>query len=194
VDAGLPSGEIKGLDWGDLDLRAGLVSVRRSLHRGVLTSPKSGRERTLPMTERLETALKDLRHLKGEAVFCKADGERYTRCELDWRLKKVCRKAQLRWIGWHALRHTFCSHLAMRGAPPRTIQELAGHSSLGITQRYMHLTPGAAKKPSGGWRPRRRGEKLRGVQRAKGGEPRTTPFRAAPLRDLLRDRGLLRTS
>ena len=37
------------------------------------------------------------------------------------------------------LRHTFCSHLAMREAPARAIQELAGHSELGVTQRYMHL-------------------------------------------------------
>jgi hypothetical protein len=39
-----------------------------------------------------------------------------------------------------ALRHTFCSHLAMRGAPPRAIQELAGHKDLSMTQRYMHLS------------------------------------------------------
>lgn len=146
VDAGLRSGEIKGLDWGDLDLKAGLLSVRRSLHRGDLTSPKSGRERTVPTTERLRLALKELRHLRGDAVFSKSDGTRYTRHELDWRLKKTYRKAQLRWMGWHALRHTFCSHLAMRGAPPRAIQELAGHSSLSITQRYMHLVPGAAQQ------------------------------------------------
>jgi site-specific recombinase XerD len=31
----------------------------------------------------------------------------------------------------------------MRGAPPRAIQELAGHSELGVTQRYMHLSPAA---------------------------------------------------
>ena len=43
----------------------------------------------------------------------------------------------------HILRHTFCSHLAMRGAPARTIQELAGHQDLGTTQRYMHLSPAA---------------------------------------------------
>jgi site-specific recombinase XerD len=43
----------------------------------------------------------------------------------------------------HLLRHTFCSHLAMRGAPARAIQELAGHSELGVTQRYMHLSPAA---------------------------------------------------
>ncbi len=41
------------------------------------------------------------------------------------------------------LRHTFCSHLAMRGASARAIQELAGHKDLGTTQMYMHLTPAA---------------------------------------------------
>ena len=37
----------------------------------------------------------------------------------------------------------FCSHLAMRGAPAKAIQELAGHKSLATTQRYMHLSPRA---------------------------------------------------
>jgi site-specific recombinase XerD len=46
----------------------------------------------------------------------------------------------------HILRHTFCSHLAMRGAPTRAIQELAGHSDLKTTQRYMHLTPAALER------------------------------------------------
>lgn len=44
---------------------------------------------------------------------------------------------------WHILRHTFCSHLAMRGAPARAIQELAGHQDLGTTQRSMQLSPAA---------------------------------------------------
>jgi site-specific recombinase XerD len=43
----------------------------------------------------------------------------------------------------HILRHTFCSRLAMKGAPAKAIQELAGHQSLGTTLRYMHLTPAA---------------------------------------------------
>jgi site-specific recombinase XerD len=45
--------------------------------------------------------------------------------------------------GVHILRHTFCSHLAMRGAPARAIQDLAGHQDLLTTQRYMHLSPAA---------------------------------------------------
>ena len=45
--------------------------------------------------------------------------------------------------GVHILRHTFCSHLAMRGASARAIQELAGHQDVATTQRYMHLSPAA---------------------------------------------------
>ena len=41
------------------------------------------------------------------------------------------------------LRHTFCSHLAMRGAPARAIQELAGHQDLQTTQQCRHLSPSA---------------------------------------------------
>ena len=36
-------------------------------------------------------------------------------------------------FGKTVLRHTFCSHLAMRGAPARAIQELAGHQDLSTT-------------------------------------------------------------
>ena len=44
--------------------------------------------------------------------------------------------------GVHILRHTFCSHLAMRGVPAKVIQELAGHADLTTTMR-MHLAKGS---------------------------------------------------
>ena len=46
--------------------------------------------------------------------------------------------------GAHRLRHTFCSHLAMRGAKLLEIKELVGHRSVTTTQGYMHLSPAAA--------------------------------------------------
>jgi len=61
-------------------------------------------------------------------------------------LRFACKRAGLRRIGSHVLRHTFCSHLAMRGAPPKGIQELAGHSTLAMTLRYMHLAPIALRE------------------------------------------------
>ena len=45
--------------------------------------------------------------------------------------------------GVHVLRHTFYSHLAMKGAPPRAVQGLAGHQDLATTQRYLQLSPAA---------------------------------------------------
>ena len=47
--------------------------------------------------------------------------------------------------GVHILRHTFCSHLAMKGAPARAIQELGGDADLSTTQRYMPLSRAATE-------------------------------------------------
>jgi len=58
-------------------------------------------------------------------------------------VKRAALKAGVFNNGPHMLRHTFCSHLAMRGAPARAIHELAGHQNLTTTQRYMHLSPAA---------------------------------------------------
>jgi len=49
-------------------------------------------------------------------------------------VRRAARRAHLVNTGIHILRHTFCSHLAMRGAPARAIQELAGHQDIGTTQ------------------------------------------------------------
>ena len=62
---------------------------------------------------------------------------------VQYYVKRAARRAGVMNDGVHVLRHTFCSHLAMRGAPARAIQELAGHSDLSMTQRYMHVSPAA---------------------------------------------------
>lgn len=55
----------------------------------------------------------------------------------------TCRRAGLaKRATTHGFRHTFCSHLAMRGAVPTVIQALAGHAQLTMTMRYMHLASG----------------------------------------------------
>ena len=57
----------------------------------------------------------------------------------------ICRLAGLRQVSWHVLRHTFASHLAMRGAPLKAIQDLLGHATIQMTMRYAHLAPEVAR-------------------------------------------------
>src|ERR1700722_3016814 len=56
-------------------------------------------------------------------------------------LWRACSRAGISRITWHVLRHTFASHLAMRGAPLKAVQELLGHASIEMTMRYAHLSP-----------------------------------------------------
>src|SRR5687767_3201650 len=93
------------------------------------------------MTARLATALREHRHLKSPRVLCLDDGSSLTQDLVGECVRTAGRHAGVAASGAHRLRHTFCSHVAMRGAPTRAINELAGHQDLTTTQRYMHLSP-----------------------------------------------------
>ena len=142
-EAGLRCGEMMALEWSDVDLVNRQVCVRRSDWNGHVTTPKGGRLRHVPLTRRLAAALSEHRHLRSARVLCQDGAEPLTRQIVQTRAKRAARKGGLTNGGVHILRHTFCSHLAMRGAPARAIQELAGHKDLSMTQRYMHLSPAA---------------------------------------------------
>jgi integrase len=141
-EGGLRVGEIVALEWADIDLERRQISVRHSDWRGQLTTPKSGRGRFVGMTERVASALRKHRHLRSSRVLCKDDGEPITRQGAWSRVRYAAHRANVP-TGVHILRHTFCSHLVMRGAAMRSVQELVGHQDLTMTQRYSHLSPAA---------------------------------------------------
>jgi integrase len=131
-DAGLRLGEIIALEWRDIDLHARRLTVQRSDWLGHVTVPKGGRSRQLPMTQRLTAALKAAKHLRSERVLGLPNGSPITRDRVIKAVRGAQRVAGIE-QGVHILRHTFCSHLAMKGAPARSIQELAGHADLSTT-------------------------------------------------------------
>ena len=142
-EAGLRLGEMVALEWSDIDFVKRQVCVQRSAWKGQIASPKGGRLRYIPLTLRLAAALRDHRHLRGPHVLYQDDGSLLSEGVVQGFVKRAAQKAGVFNNGPHMLRHTFCSHLAMRGAPARAIQELAGHQNLTTTQRYMHLSPAA---------------------------------------------------
>lgn len=141
VRTGLRLGEILALRWDDVDLVRGQISVQRAVARGVVSSPKSGRQRHVPLSPEIVSALKAHRHLRGDLVFCKLTGAMLTKEQSKHPLWRACKRAGIRRVGWHKLRHSFASHLAMRGVPIKVIQELLGHATMEMTMRYAHLGP-----------------------------------------------------
>jgi integrase len=141
-EGGLRVGEIVALEWSDIDLERRQISVRHSDWKGQLTSPKNGRGRFVAMTERVTSALRKHRHLRSARVLCLDDGKPITRQGAWSRVRYAAIRANVP-TGVHILRHTFCSHLVMRGAAMRAVQELVGHQDLTMTQRYAHLSPAA---------------------------------------------------
>jgi len=150
ADGSCRAGEMLGLERTDIDHRRRLLHIQRSVWRGEVTLPKGGKKRIVPMTARLSAALKAIEHLIGPRVFYRDPEKSGVAPELasqqtlrTW-MGAAQKKARLREdgeAGLHILRHTFCSHLAMRGATAMAIKELAGHRSLSTTMRYMHLAP-----------------------------------------------------
>ena len=142
-EAGLRCGEMIALEWMDVDLGKRQLCVRHSDWNGQVTTPKGGRLRYVPLTVRLAAALRATRHLRSGRVLSRLDASPFSRQLVQTCVKRAARRANVRRDGVHILRHTFCTHLSMRGAPVRAIQELAGHRELGMSQRYMHLSPAA---------------------------------------------------
>ncbi|MEM9459498.1 MAG: site-specific integrase [Myxococcota bacterium] len=153
--SGLRLGELRALRWDDVDLVAARLHVRHAADdKNTLHPPKSGLPRIVDLPRKAVAVLRGHQHLRGRFVFCREDGSMLTNWDCSSRslepegdgpLMKVCRKAGLRRIGWHVLRHTYASHLVMRGATLTEVKELLGHASLDMTMRYLHLSPAARK-------------------------------------------------
>ena len=141
LHCGLRAGEVLDLRWGNLDFKA------RVIH---LLDPKAGESQQAFMTDQVEEML--LSRLPenvrpADFIFPGRDGGRqfkvsdtFVRTVADLGLNDGVDDARER-VVFHSLRHTFCSWLALQGTPLYTIQRLARHKSIAMTERYAHLAP-----------------------------------------------------
>ena len=158
VHCGLRQGELLGLKWDDVDLERGTLQVRRTLSGGTFTAPKTAKSRR---TVRLkQSALEALRrHLERQLVeidragplwqengliFATERGTPLNRHNLGSRsFKPLLKRAGLpQSTRFHDLRHTCATLLLVQGIHPKVVQELLGHSNVGITlDTYSHVLP-----------------------------------------------------
>jgi integrase len=162
IHTGLRSGELAGLQWGDLDENGKFLVVRRGIVRGKINPTKSGIIRKVDVSDALMFALLELRRKRKEALLAQGNNELPA---TDWifeneeggfqdmknlknrHFQKCLEKAGLRQIRFHDLRHTFASLLIQNGEPLTYVKEQLGHSSIKITvDVYGHLVPGANRQ------------------------------------------------
>jgi integrase len=121
--------------WADVNFETGTIRARK---------PKSGKDYFVPINDELRTILQALpSRLRSEWVFPSATGK--TPLDANNYMHRVflpaLKRAKITDFHWHDARHTFASRLAMAGVDLRTVQELMGHQSIAMTQRYAHLSP-----------------------------------------------------
>jgi integrase len=143
VYAGLRSGEIRALRAGDVHLDVGVIRVVRAFSGDEEEEPKGDKERIVPIVPQLAEIL-------GPAIEGKARDERVvvtSRGTTPCRQHVLSRLVELQVrLGarhtWsvHSLRHAFCSHLVRVGIGVEAVRALAGHSSIRVTNRYVHAT------------------------------------------------------
>ena len=144
VRTGLRFGELSALRWEDVDLARGLILVRRSRYLRHETAPKNHRTRVVPIAADLAEALRDLRPRSLDYVF-EREGRPVPWHAASKALACIASRSGIKRLGWHVLRHTFASELAMRGVSIQVIRELLGHATIQMTLRYAHLTQDALR-------------------------------------------------
>ncbi len=146
---GLRQGELIALRWMDVDWTAARVRVRRSYVRGEFGSPKSKRaSRAVPLADRVAGELE--RHYQRSAFQGDDDlvfahpvvGGPLERSRLLKRYKATLKRAGVREVRFHDLRHTFGTRMAAAGVPMRTLQEWMGHRDFKTTLVYADYQPG----------------------------------------------------
>jgi len=142
IDTGLRMGEALALTWNDVRLEPvngathGFLTVRAA-------NSKNSKSRNVPLTERVVVMLRKKKGAKTDGlVFCRDDSSRLKQTLLNEQHRRVRGLLELptEFVP-HSLRHTFGTRLGEAGADAFTIMRLMGHSTVTVSQRYVHPSP-----------------------------------------------------
>ena len=144
---GLRQGELLALRWRDVDFELDLIRVRLNYTGGLEGTPKSGRERAVPMMAEVAQTLARLGQRErftapDDLVFASRLGGHLSVKHLLERYYDAVDAAELRRLRFHDLRHSFGTH-AIRVADAREVMEWMGHADLKTTQLYLSYKPKA---------------------------------------------------
>lgn len=134
LNTGMRKSEQLTLRWEHVNLEERVITLKDT---------KNGESRIVPLNDSaLEILLKwqkrDRKHSKGY-IFTSFKGERFISIHKGF--GAVLKKAKIEDLHWHDLRGTFCTRLDMLGVGDKVKQEIMGHKTSWMTNRYTHPTP-----------------------------------------------------
>jgi integrase len=132
---GARKGEILGLRWRHVDLKAGTLTLPADAHK---TGRKTGQERVIGLPAMAAAIIaRQQEGAQDDLVFRPARGGERMDLTKPW---GVARKAAdlPAGIGLHGLRHSLASHMAMNGAEAAEIMAALGHKDITTSARYVH--------------------------------------------------------
>lgn len=130
LNTGMRLGEILNLQWNQVDLRNRRIRVEKT---------KSGSSRSIPINDVLLEELQILRSRDGQTpcLFANSNtGKPLTTTKTAF--NAACRRSGIKGLWFHDLRRTFAQRLLQNGVDIITVQNLLGHHSVVVTERYLH--------------------------------------------------------
>lgn len=135
LNTGMRRGEILNLKWENI--RNGFIYLEKT---------KTKERREIPINDELDRVFKEIRKEQGLSSEYVFTYQRKHILRIDRSFKGALRRAGIENFRFHDLRHTFASHLVMKGATIKEVQELLGHKTISMTMRYAHLSPEHKKR------------------------------------------------
>ena len=153
IYSGMRRGEILGLTWDCINFTESTISVKHSMYKGKLTTPKTKNSiREIQVPSKVMKVLKQYKTQRVEnnlnLVFTQQNGKPIDADNLiKRRFHKILKKADVKQIRFHDLRHTYASLLISKDLNFKYIQKQMGHSSFEVTMNtYAHLMPEVYEK------------------------------------------------
>jgi hypothetical protein len=138
IYTGCRQSELFNLEWSDIDFerRQIIIQNKEDWHT------KSYRHRVIPINENIVDVLLEQRKLSPDRyVFSQENGEKLNKSKVRRTFERAMKNAKIDSTDFKILRHTYASHLVMKGVDIRTVQKLLGHHSIKMTEKYSHLAP-----------------------------------------------------
>ena len=150
---GMRTGEIIGLKWEDIDFNQNEISIRRTINKGMETTPKTiGSVRTIEILPTLLKFLKNQHSLTGDKnsyVFLNGNDKNYFDSNKirDYSWKTTLINADVSYRTIYNTRHTFASLMISKGEDILWVSHMLGHSSTEMTlRRYAKYIKNEQKK------------------------------------------------